>query len=237
MNIAIAKLELLENCKNREYREALNEENVYAVVCAQLRVLREQRNLSQKQLGRRVRMAQERVSILEDPNAETKPTLKTLLRLAAGLDVGLDVRFVPFSTILDRSTRTDEASLQVNSFEDEVADMGQEFILGLGRSSDLVADEISGLGRAPILGEMFPKASAPDQNQGVLVAGVAELFASATIKEDWERRAAEAIRTGPLLMIAPPSSGTPRVPQPEPSVAISGQGKWKLPDAARQQAA
>lgn len=123
MNTVTAKLELLENCKDREYREALNIENVYATVCAQIRALREQRGLSQRDLGRIVDMAQERISILEDPNAETKPTLNTLLRFAAGYDVGLDIRFVPFATVLDRSTRTDEVLLKVDRFDDELPEL------------------------------------------------------------------------------------------------------------------
>jgi hypothetical protein len=65
-------------------------------------------------------MAQERISILEDPNAESKPTLSTLLRLADAADVGLEVRFVPFSTVLSRSVHTDMRGLEVDSFTDEL---------------------------------------------------------------------------------------------------------------------
>lgn len=106
--------------KDREFRAAFNVENVYTTICFQLRALRDQRGLSQGAFGRNVRMAQERISILEDPNAETKPMLNTLLRLADGLDVGLEVRFVPFSTVLERSTHTDMREMEVESFEDEL---------------------------------------------------------------------------------------------------------------------
>ena len=120
MNTASAKRDLLESLKEREFRQAFNLENVYATICFQLRALREQRGLSQSGLGRAAKMAQERISILEDPNAETKPTLNTLLRLADGLDVGLEVRFVPFSTVLDRSVHTGMKELEVLSFSDEL---------------------------------------------------------------------------------------------------------------------
>ncbi len=120
MNTVTAKQDLLESCKEREYRDALNVENVYGGICAQIRALREQREMSQAQLGRKANMAQERISILEDPNAETKPTLNTMLRIASAFDVGLDVRFVPFSTVLDRSTNTNQRSLEVESFDDEL---------------------------------------------------------------------------------------------------------------------
>lgn len=123
MNTATAKLDLLANCESREYREALVFENVYTGISSQIRVLREQRELSQAALGRKAKMAQERISILEDPNAETKPTLNTLLRVASAYDVGLDVRFVPFSTVLDRSTKTDSSELEVPSFDEEKSDI------------------------------------------------------------------------------------------------------------------
>jgi transcriptional regulator with XRE-family HTH domain len=120
VNTVTTKRQLLENCRDPEYREALVFENVYTGLCSQIRVLREQRDLSQAALGRKVKMAQERISILEDPNAETKPTLKTLLRMASGFDLGLDVRFVSIGTILDRSVETNPEQLSVPSFDDEL---------------------------------------------------------------------------------------------------------------------
>jgi len=105
--------------RDREFRSAFNLENVYTTICFQLRALREQRGLSQEAFGRLAQMAPERISILEDPNAETKPNLRTLLRLADGLDIGLEVRFVPFSKVLDRATDTDMRGLEVDSFEIE----------------------------------------------------------------------------------------------------------------------
>lgn len=120
MSTATIKRDLLNSMRDREFRAAFNLENVYTTICFQLRALREQRGMSQGAFGRNVRMAQERISILEDPNAETKPTLNTLLRLADGLDVGLEVRFVPFSKVLDRGTDTDMRELQVDSFETEL---------------------------------------------------------------------------------------------------------------------
>ena len=128
MSISSTKRSILESLRDREFRQAFNLENVYTTICFQLRALREQRELSQRELGRAVDppMAQERISILEDPNAETKPTLNTLLRLADSMDVGLEVRFVPFSTVLDRSVRTDFRELRVSSFVDELPELERE---------------------------------------------------------------------------------------------------------------
>lgn len=128
MSIATTKRDLLESLKDREFRAAFNLENVYTTVCFQLRALREQRDLSQGEFGRQVKpkMAQERISILEDPNAESKPTLNTLLRLADAADVGLEVRFVPFSTVLSRSVHTDMRELRVDSFTDELPNLEEQ---------------------------------------------------------------------------------------------------------------
>ena len=122
MSIATTKHDLLNSLKDREFRAAWNLENVYTTICFQLRALREQRDMSQGEFGKQVKpkMAQERISILEDPNADSKPTLNTLIRLADAADVGLEVHFVPFSTVLSRSVRTDMHELQVDSFDVEL---------------------------------------------------------------------------------------------------------------------
>ena len=126
MSTATIKRDILNSFKDCEFRTAFNLENVYTTICFQLRALREQREMTQGKLGKAAHMAPERISILEDPNAESKPTLKTLLRLAGALDVGLDVRFVPFSEVLMRSVNTDMQELGVISFDDELPALEQQ---------------------------------------------------------------------------------------------------------------
>lgn len=129
MSIASVKRDLLESLKeDKEFREAFVLENVYTAVAFQLRALREQRELSQAALGRAVKpkMAQERISILEDPNSPTKPTLNTLLRIANACDVGLDVRFIPLSKLLDRAVNTDIDQLRVNRCEDDIQEVQKQ---------------------------------------------------------------------------------------------------------------
>jgi transcriptional regulator with XRE-family HTH domain len=124
VNIALVKRDILDSlAADPEYRHAWNFENVYTSLCFQISALREQREWSQSKLGRSAGMAQERISILEDPNAATKPTLNTLLRIADAFDVGLDVKFIPYGTVLDRSTRTNIGELEVPSFEDELPEL------------------------------------------------------------------------------------------------------------------
>lgn len=126
MSTSSVRLDLLNGLKtDPQYRHAWNLENVYVGVCFQIRALREQRKLSQAELGKAAKMAQERISILEDPNADTKPTLNTLLRIADAFDVGLDVRFVPHKTVIERSTTTNMKQLEVPGFDDEVPELEQ----------------------------------------------------------------------------------------------------------------
>ncbi len=86
--------------KSKEYREAFVAEHINTAVPLQIRAIREALPLTQKQLGQKVGMAQERISVMEDPDY-AKFTLKTLLRLANAFDVALIVRFAPFSELLN----------------------------------------------------------------------------------------------------------------------------------------
>ena len=90
----------------REYRDAFVEQLINEGVPAQIRALRLQRGWSQRELGKRAPggdIAQGTISLLEDPAYEGR-TLKTLLRLASAFGVGLAVRFVALSDIVDLAT-------------------------------------------------------------------------------------------------------------------------------------
>lgn len=151
MNTALIKRDLLESLKaDTEYRHAWNAENVYTSVCFQLRALREQRDWSQGTLGKAAKMAAERISILEDPNADTKPTLNTLLRIANACDVGLDVRFVPYGTVIDRSTKTNAKELEVPSFDQELPELEKSTSTEIEQRDTAVEQSVANLfGRGP----------------------------------------------------------------------------------------
>jgi transcriptional regulator with XRE-family HTH domain len=69
-------------------------------VAYQIRAIRDRLKWSQERLAGEVRMPQNAISRLESPDYG-KPTLTTLRRLAAAFDVGLVVRFVPFTEMVD----------------------------------------------------------------------------------------------------------------------------------------
>ena len=103
---------------NKEYREALVEENIRTGLAFQIRALREKHRLSQAQLGEKAGMPQNAVSRLEDPDYG-RFTIKTLVRLAAAFDIGLSVKFVSFQTLLDSLEDLRPETLAVPSFREE----------------------------------------------------------------------------------------------------------------------
>jgi hypothetical protein len=63
-------------------------------------------------------MKQSRISALEDPNYENIE-VGTLRRLASAFDVGLTVRFVPFSELVRWSATLSDADISVSSFDED----------------------------------------------------------------------------------------------------------------------
>ena len=100
---------------DKEYRDAFVAEQIFSRLPLKIRSLREDQELTQRQLGELAGMAQTWVSKLEDPNYG-KLTISTLLKLASAFDVGLEVDFVPFSTILDNSLHLSADSFVVAAF-------------------------------------------------------------------------------------------------------------------------
>ena len=101
-----------------EYRHAFVEEKVRTGLAVQLKSMREQRKMTQVEFAKTLNKSQSWVSRLEDPNKPV-PTVSTLLLLAKAYDVDLDVRFVPFSQMLQRLSRLTPEGFQVPSFSDE----------------------------------------------------------------------------------------------------------------------
>ena len=98
-------------------------ERVKSSIPLQIRALREQRNqMTQKQLGDAIGMAQTWISRLEDPEYG-KMTVATLLRLAEAFDTDLEVKFRPFSRGLHDLSRQGPEYFIVPSFEQELPAM------------------------------------------------------------------------------------------------------------------
>ena len=101
------------------------ESHINKGIAYQLRAMREARELSQEELALLVDMPQTAISRLESSNYG-KPTITTLKRMARVYDVGLVVRFVPFSKLLNWVSGTSyienglsSDALNVPNFEEE----------------------------------------------------------------------------------------------------------------------
>lgn len=112
------KEKLLEELKSKEYRDAFVSELIDTGIPFQIRELRKQRNWTQKDLSEKSGMAQERISVLEDPNY-AKLTLNTLKRLASAFDIGILVRFVPISDLVKWELSLSPDSLKALSYNED----------------------------------------------------------------------------------------------------------------------
>lgn len=84
---------LREEMKNKEFKKAFNEEEVYASLAIQTAKIRQKKGITQEELAKRLHTTQQTVSRLEDIHNKSY-SLKTLIRLARALDKGLKVEFI-----------------------------------------------------------------------------------------------------------------------------------------------
>ena len=101
--------------KDKEYRDLFVENEITVGVPFQIRAIREDRGWSQKELAERTGKQQSVISQLENPDYG-KLTLSTLKALASAFDVGLMVRFAPFSELVSRAANLSEIGLEVPEF-------------------------------------------------------------------------------------------------------------------------
>jgi len=110
--------QLLASLRDREYRNAFVCERTRSSTALQIRALRAQREMTQKELGTAIGTAQAWVSKLENPNYG-KMTMETLLRLANAFDTDLEIKFRPFSRIIRDIPDQGKEYFAVPGFEDE----------------------------------------------------------------------------------------------------------------------
>lgn len=108
--------ELAERLTNefidKDYAHAYMEEHGNMLLAAQIKVLREQRGLTQAQLAELADMKQERISALENVDYDAW-TIKTLRKLAKAFDTGLQTSFVPVGTAIMGIVNVTRDSLKV----------------------------------------------------------------------------------------------------------------------------
>ncbi|MEQ1545180.1 helix-turn-helix transcriptional regulator [Methyloglobulus sp.] len=109
---------LVTEFDDKDYAHAYMEEFSNMAIAAQIKVLREQRGWTQKQLAEAAGMKQERVCALEDVDYDAW-TVKTLRKLAKAFDLTVKVSFEKFSSgILDVSKISPETLKRTPRQED-----------------------------------------------------------------------------------------------------------------------
>lgn len=121
----LTRKKILEDLKDKETRELFASEHVTTGVPFQIHALREKLGLSQAELARRAGMAQERISILEDPNYEFIPKINTLMKLANVFDVPLIVKFGTWEELFDREINLSPEDLAPQNFDEALENLEQ----------------------------------------------------------------------------------------------------------------
>ena len=108
----------------KQWRDGYVSAHISNTVAAQITKLRTARGWTQVELADHVGMRQSRISALEDPNWGNVE-VATLRRLASALDVGLTVRFIPFSELAEWAATLSDDKLVVPSYAEEAAEQVQ----------------------------------------------------------------------------------------------------------------
>jgi transcriptional regulator with XRE-family HTH domain len=98
------RIELTEKLTEEEYRHAFIATQIRRGLPFQIRAMREARGWTQKDLGEAAEIRQANVSRAENTRDEFL-SFPTLLKIAKAFDVGLLVRFAPFSELEEWETR------------------------------------------------------------------------------------------------------------------------------------
>jgi transcriptional regulator with XRE-family HTH domain len=109
---------LRQEFQNEDYRHAYAEECVNTMIATQIRVLREEREMSQSGLANKAGMAQPRLSVMESADYSNW-SVNTLKRLARAFDLALSVRFESFSEVILEFKEMSKENLSRPSFKDD----------------------------------------------------------------------------------------------------------------------
>ena len=117
--------QVFESLRDNDYRSAFTDEHVGTGLAFQIRLLREDNGWTQEELAQRASKAQETISQWENPDYG-RYSLNTLKELAKAFDVGLLVRFVAFSELVDWTVDVTPKRLRPLSYR---AEYEQEAVL------------------------------------------------------------------------------------------------------------
>lgn len=136
--------ELGRQFTDKEYRDAYAEDFLNTKIAAQLRAIREQRKLTQKDLAEKIGTKQPGVARLEDVNYASW-NITTLKKIASALDVRLNVSFETFGSLLDEDESFSRQWLQREEFADDSAfKVGAPTAASAGAGAGSIYDDLKG---------------------------------------------------------------------------------------------
>jgi transcriptional regulator with XRE-family HTH domain len=118
MTVDNKREQIWESLRDSEYRHQFVEAEINVGIAFQIRSLRNRQNLTQANLADRLNVKQPLVSSWENPDYG-RYSLGTLKDLAKAFDVGLLVRFVPFSKLVDWTVNLPKDAIAPPSFGEE----------------------------------------------------------------------------------------------------------------------
>jgi transcriptional regulator with XRE-family HTH domain len=104
--------------KSKEYRDAFVASQISTGIPFQIRALREQHGLSQKDLAKASAMLQPRICSMEQAGYGNF-TLNTLKKLAVAFDVGLVVRFAPYGELVQWADNFTPDTFRIPTAQDD----------------------------------------------------------------------------------------------------------------------
>ncbi len=121
---------LASEFKDKDYAHTYLEEFSNMEIAAQIKALREQRGLTQKQLAELAGMKQERVSALEDVNYDSW-TAKTLRKLARAFDVSVKFSFENVSSRILDIDKLSKSELERDTRTEDLKEFGSNGFSGI----------------------------------------------------------------------------------------------------------
>lgn len=106
--------QIARSLDDKAYSEAFVEAEIATTIPFQIRALRQERKWTQKELADKTEQHQKTISDFENPDMGPG-SIASLRRIAAAFDVGLIVRFAPFSELVDWSVNMTRTSHFVRS--------------------------------------------------------------------------------------------------------------------------
>lgn len=145
---------LVDRFRSRGYRHTYVESFLDSYIATQIKVLREQRKLTQAKLAKLAGMHQSQVATLEDVN-HTSWKISTLKKLARAFDLVLVVRFESFGKLLPDIDSFNRAKLERPSFDEDPL-FAPAMIVGSAETTSVGTP--GGAGRAAITPVVRPSA-------------------------------------------------------------------------------